>query len=141
MKELEATNLSKSERLNWMYGVDAMKMIEEDLHKVLGTLRQCPREWHHIWEDEDRRDSKRTRCTVAFDADVVKFFKAMGPGYQKRMNRVLRAYMHFRLAKIMRGPDNTDYILRPERVEAEARKNRARWGDMEAWVEKDERGT
>ena len=123
------TEMSKAERLNFMYAVDAMQMVEKDLHDVMWDRRGCPRDWHEIWEDKDRRDSKRTRCTVAFDADVVKFFKAMGPGYQHRMNRVLRAFMHYRLAKVIEGPDTTDYILRPEEVDREAEIERAKWGD------------
>ncbi len=31
---------------------------------------------------------------VRFDRDLVDWFKAQGPGYQTRMNAVLRAYMN-----------------------------------------------
>ena len=132
----QVTDMTKAERLNWMYGIDAMEMVERDLLDFMWDRKGCPREWHEIWEEKDRRDSKRTRCTVAFDADVVKFFKAMGPGYQHRMNRVLRAFMHFRLAKIIQGPDTTDFIMRPEMVEERAEKRRSDWGEMEDFVEK-----
>lgn len=125
----DLSKMTKPERLNFMYAVDAMQMIEKDLHDVMWDRRGCPPDWHDIWEDKDRRDARRTRCTVGFDADVVRFFKAMGPGYQHRMNRVLRAFMHFRLAKVIEGPDTTDYILRPEEVERMARIERAKWGD------------
>lgn len=115
-----------------MYGVDAVEMIERDILDVMWDRRGCPSEWHEIWQDRDRRDGKRERVTAAFDADVVKFFKAIGPGYQHRMNRVLRAFMHMRLAKIVRGADSTDYILRPEEVEKRAKAARTEWGDAEA---------
>jgi hypothetical protein len=31
--------------------------------------------------------------SIRLDSDVLEFFKAQGPGYQTRMNAVLRAYM------------------------------------------------
>ncbi|WP_425071833.1 BrnA antitoxin family protein [Sagittula sp. S175] len=130
----QAEEMTKAERLNWMYGVDAVEMIEREILDVMWERRGCPREWHEIWEDRDRRDVKRTRVTAAFDADVVKFFKAMGPGYQHRMNRVLRAFMHMRLAKIVKGPDTTDYIMRPEEVEKKARAAKTQWGDAEEGI-------
>ena len=120
-------DMTKRERQDWMYGIDALRMIEHDIHAVVHDIGALPLEWHEIARDEDRRDAKRTRCTVAFDADVVRFFKAMGPGYQARMNRVLRAFMHFRLAKIVDGPDVNDYVLRPGSVGPVG--PRTQWGD------------
>ena len=39
-----------------------------------------------------RASRPKQRLTVRFDADLVAWFKARGPGYQTRMNAVLRAY-------------------------------------------------
>jgi uncharacterized protein (DUF4415 family) len=39
-----------------------------------------------------RPSRPKQRLTVRFDADLVEWFKARGPGYQSRMNAVLRAY-------------------------------------------------
>ena len=36
---------------------------------------------------------KKVRIHAAFDEDIAKFFRAMGHGYQARMNAVLRAYV------------------------------------------------
>ncbi len=36
---------------------------------------------------------RRTKLTLKLDAEVVKFFRAMGLGYQARMNHALRAWM------------------------------------------------
>jgi hypothetical protein len=68
--------------------------------------------------------------TTRLDADVVKFFKAMGEGYQPRMNRVLRAFMHYRLAGIIDGPDTTDYVLRLEGLD-QTREKRPGWGSIQ----------
>ena len=42
----------------------------------------------------------KKHLTVRLDADMVDWFKAQGPGYQSRMNAVLRAYYEHR----RRGP-------------------------------------
>ncbi len=34
----------------------------------------------------------KAQIAIRVDADVLKWFKAQGPGYQTRMNAVLRAY-------------------------------------------------
>lgn len=133
MRDVNPEKLTRTERMHWGYAIDAMKMVEHDLMGHLRQIKAIPTEWHEIWQGEDRRDAKRVKVTANFDADVVKFFKAMGPGYQHRMNRVLRAFMHFRLAKLIEGPDTTDFVLRPDKVLAEADKV-PRWGDMERWV-------
>ena len=131
---VELNKMSKSERRNFLFGVDALRMIEYDIHDRLWDLKGCPSEWHDIWLDEDRRDTNRTRVTLSLDADVIKFFKALGPGYGPRINRVLRAFMHMRLARVIEGPDNNDYILRPEEVIAARTRRRAEFGDSEKGV-------
>lgn len=68
--------------------------------------------------------------TIRLDADVVKFFKAMGTGYQTRINRVLRMFMHYRLAGVINGPDTTDYVLRPETLMT-GTGPRPAWGDIQ----------
>lgn len=125
----EPKDMTKTQRINWRYAVDARRMIEYDLHSVARKLRCLPQEWDEIWKDEDRRDPKRVPVTIRLDADVVKFFKAMGPGYQPRINRVLRTFMHYRLAGIIEGPDTTDYVLHPETL-LSSDKERPRWGGV-----------
>ena len=122
--------MTKTQRMHWQYAVDARRMIEYDLHSVATKLRCLPQEWDEIWEGRDRRDAKKVPITIRLDADVVKFFKAMGEGYQPRINRVLRAFMHYRLAGILEGPDTTDYVLHPERLTPEW--DRPDWGNTQA---------
>ncbi len=40
-----------------------------------------------------RASRPKQRLTLRLDADLVEWFKAQGPGYQARMNAVLRAYV------------------------------------------------
>ena len=60
------------------------------------------------WSDIDGRPvPERDRLTLRVDRDVAKFYRAMGRGYQERMNRVLRGYMLARLAELIEPPDLT----------------------------------
>ena len=58
---------------------------------------RLPPGWAEI---EGRPDQEHVRITLRVDRDVARYFRGMGPGYQGRMNRVLRAYMLARLAEI-----------------------------------------
>lgn len=127
---LDPRKQTRRERIDTWKMVDAFRMVETDLHHRLLEMRTIPSDWHHIHERRRERHPKRARVTANFDADVVRFFKSLGPGYQWRMNEVLRAYMHGRLARIVEGPDTTDYILHPERIPAEP--EFWKWGQSEA---------
>lgn len=37
--------------------------------------------------------SRKTQVTLRLDADVLEWFRAQGPGYQTRINQLLRAYV------------------------------------------------
>ncbi|HCP81439.1 MAG TPA: hypothetical protein DIT67_07530 [Octadecabacter sp.] len=134
MREADPKQMSKTDLRHWGFGVDAIKMIEYELMGYLHETRALPRDWDTIWEEQDKRDPKRVKVTISLDDDVVKFFKGLGPGYQPRINRVLRAFMHFRLAKIIEGPDTMDYILKPDEVLEKARM-RPEWGDTDRKME------
>ncbi len=71
-----------------------LELIELRRWLNFGRLKQdfVPRDWHRIEREVPVR-ARKTRITAGFDADLVKWFRAMGHGYQARMNAVLRAYM------------------------------------------------
>jgi uncharacterized protein (DUF4415 family) len=64
-------------------------------------------EGYPIWKSMvvGNRQPKQ-QLTIRFDQDVIDWFKSEGPGYQTRMNEVLRGYM--------------DAMKRRERTEAKA---------------------
>jgi hypothetical protein len=51
----------------------------------------------------------KVKVNLRLEADVVKFFKSMGPDYGPRINDVLRSYMHARLAGVIRGSETSDH--------------------------------
>jgi hypothetical protein len=61
MPRRKLTEMTKPERLNFIYGADALEMIERDILDVMWAQRGCPPDWHEISTDKDRRDARRTR--------------------------------------------------------------------------------
>lgn len=91
--------MTRTEKINLSFAEQAHRGIEDDMpHRM-------PEGWHDIWRDINHRDHKRTKVTLQLDADVVRFFRLMGSGYGPRINRVLRAFMHDRLAGLIEGPE------------------------------------
>ena len=70
-----------------------------------------PTDWVSV---EARCRCGRARCgsTRSYDADVAKFFRTMGQGYQARMNAVLRAYMLAILSRAIPSKKNEDWMGR-----------------------------
>ena len=104
--------MTKAERVAWGHAVDAMRRLEWDTHASLIATGQLPDGWDEIWNHRAPRDTSRQKVTIRLDSDVVKFFRAMGEGYQPRINAVLRAFMYFRLAGVVEGPESGDYAAR-----------------------------
>ncbi|WP_333714036.1 BrnA antitoxin family protein [Yoonia sp.] len=98
--------MTQNQRIYWSLAVDAMRRIEWDQHATLIEAGDLPEGWDAIWNLRAQRDTTTRRVTIRLDADVVKFFKAMGEGYQPRINAVLRAFMYFRLAGVVEGPES-----------------------------------
>ncbi|MER2510692.1 BrnA antitoxin family protein [Amaricoccus sp.] len=51
-----------------------------------------PRDWYEIAAKTPTKPRK-VRLTAGYDADVARWYRSLGQGYQARMNAVLRAYM------------------------------------------------
>lgn len=114
--------LTKTQNEHFYYMADAMRRLEWDLHSTVFHHQRIPRDWHQI---ATQRESEKTRITLRVDRDVVKWFRSMGPGYQPRMNDVLRAFMHAKLAGLLKG-DETLPAFRESDLEMEM----PQWGDV-----------
>ena len=116
--------LSMTARKHHYYMGDAMRRLEWDLHNAVFEARRIPKEWYEI---STRRETTTKRVTIRLDEDVVKWFKSMGPGYQPRINDVLRTFMHAKLAGLINGEET----IEPFREHEDAGARRPDWG----WVE------
>lgn len=103
---------------------DLMAQVEWDLHENILESGRVPAEWHKI--ARGRVEREKVRLTLRVEADVVKFFRAFGKGYQQRMNDVLAAWMHGRLAAVIDGPDAEDIAVSANRYTG-----RRRIGDLD----------
>ncbi len=66
-------------------------MTEEELEASI----DFEEEGYPIWETARSvyNPANKKQITLRLDPDIIEFFKAQGPGYQTRMNAVLRQYM------------------------------------------------
>lgn len=92
LEEAKERRARGESRTDWAR-VDAM--TEEELEASI----DYEEEGYPIWETARRiyDPACKKQITLRLDPDVIEFFKAGGPGYQTRMNAVLRSYM---LAKL-----------------------------------------
>lgn len=115
------------------YFCDLMQQIEWDLHHEIVDARCIPRDWHHIARNKGQ--AEKERLTLRVDGDVVRFFRKFGRGYQQRMNDVLAAWMHGRLAGLIDGPDTAEVFAQIEAF------GRPRLGDGDMRARGFQRGT
>lgn len=117
--------MTKTERMNYHYMADAMRRLEWDLHQTILSARRVPPEWHEIAAELGRR--KKVTVSIQVEEDVLRFFRSMGLGYGPRMNTVLRAFMHARLAGVVKGAETMEYLRAPG--------ERPGWGTAQAEME------
>ena len=91
----------------------------EQMYMSLGMFRHpdlaqslMPEEWRDLARKEV---PKKQPVTLRIDADVLRFFRKIGAGYQAEINGVLRAFMLARLAEIL-GPRDETQIETPYEV-------------------------
>lgn len=106
------------------YVNEALQRLEYDLHTHLNHLQRIPPMWEVIHNEPSY---EKTRITMRVDKDILKFFRSLGPGYQPRINDVLRAFMNCKLAGLIDGEDTlTEY-----RHDQWADKRRPEFGDVQ----------
>jgi uncharacterized protein (DUF4415 family) len=71
---------------------------EEVLNQLIRD--QVPDAWHTLEADLDVEEPK-VKVTLYLDASIVKVFRAMGQGYQARINRVLATWAQMKIAGLL----------------------------------------
>ena len=123
-------------RANYLYLAEAVRMLEGKLHSTVVARMRIPDEWHRI--AQEKGTAPKTRVTLRLDADVVAFFRSMGPDWQVRVNRLMAAWMHARLAGLIEGAETMDYLKHREAEGLDG--PRPEFGDLQraedaAWAE------
>jgi len=78
-----------------------LERLQEDL-TVHWLDQSLPDAWTGL-DHGDPVDHHKTRVTLRVDTEMLKWFRKLGPGYQARMNRVLRIYWTALLAGHIKG--------------------------------------
>jgi len=89
---------TKDEEFNLGEMIDVLEEQRAELELRCRSYELIPPGWRSVARDTPVTPPK-TKLTVRLDADMVAWFRALGRGYQPRMNAVLRAYMHAVIAK------------------------------------------
>ena len=121
---MEPARMKGKTAAHYHYMADAMRRLEWDLHHRIEATGRIPAEWHEIAQEEGRVGTERV--SLRLDRDVLRFFRSMGLGYGPRLNRVLRSYMHARLAGVIRGAETAPAFRLPVAGE------RPLWGETAA---------
>ncbi len=93
--------------------------MQLELDKLQSKLRaewldkSLPDDWDGL-ETWDRIDRKKTRVTIRLDADMVRWFRKLGPGYGARINSILRIYWLALLSGHIEAHEGDNVILRIE---------------------------
>lgn len=66
---------------------------------------EVPDAWHTLEDDVDVTERK-VKVTLYLDASVAQVYKAMGVGYQARINRVLSTWVQMKMAGLLRRRDH-----------------------------------
>jgi uncharacterized protein (DUF4415 family) len=99
---------TKNEEKSYADLLRELTELEDDWNETKLKKRMLPAEWRRLEATAPCRPRK-TRITAAFDAGVVRWYRALGHGYQARMNAVLRAYMLAVMAKEIETDASTNF--------------------------------
>ena len=86
-EELEEKRRRGESQSDWAR-VDAM--TEEELEASIDYEEEGEIDWDSV---QVGIPVAKKQLTVRFDEDVIEWFRSQGPGYQTRMNQVLRSYV------------------------------------------------
>ncbi|ABG30883.1 hypothetical protein CEP88_16145 [Roseobacter denitrificans] len=73
---------------------------DEDTLPLRALREEVPDAWHMIEADIDCHEPK-VKTTLYLDQSVAKMFRAMGQGYQARINRILNTWLAMKMAGLM----------------------------------------
>ncbi|QYK42426.1 MAG: BrnA antitoxin family protein [Paracoccaceae bacterium] len=96
---------------HYHYLAETLRDLEGALRHGLKGSAFVPAEWAAVAQGVP--EPLKEKLTLRVDADVLRFFRLMGRGYLTQMNRVLRAFMHARLAGVVPGAEDVGYAPDP----------------------------
>lgn len=98
--------LTKSERIA---RTKLLRHLWEGRGDILDLVLEeaVPDAWHTLEADLDVEEPK-VKVTLYLDSSVAKLFRAMGKGYQARINRVLATWAQMKIAGMLREREEVE---------------------------------
>jgi uncharacterized protein (DUF4415 family) len=95
--------MTKAERISRERIVRYLTQVSmhDDSMLALHLRDEVPDAWHTLEHDLDVQEPKM-KVTLRLDTSVAKFYRAMGTGYQARMNRILALWAHMKIADLLK---------------------------------------
>jgi len=90
---------SKSSRLAYERALAHVADLQHDGVVPYWVKEEVPEAWDTLEADVDVWERK-VQISLRLDESVAKFYRAMGPGYQGRINRILATFAQMRIAQI-----------------------------------------
>ncbi|SPH25108.1 hypothetical protein DEA8626_04145 [Defluviimonas aquaemixtae] len=84
--------------------------FDDDMKLWWRVQALVPEAWATVEEDIDCEEEK-VKVTLRLDASVAKLFRAMGKGYQARINHILATYARMRMGEIDRQARNMQEVM------------------------------
>lgn len=94
-------------RTQMMYELEA---LQTDLF-INWRDKSLPQDWTGM-DLDDPVERHKTRVTMRMDSDMLAWFRKLGPGYQSRVNRVLRVYWLALICGHVQGYPSDDVLPR-----------------------------
>ena len=91
--------MSKTRRLYFERSLLNLRALEAEDAWDYAVRDQIPEAWDTLEQDVDVVE-KKVHVTLRLDSSVAKFYRAMGHGYQTRINRVLATFAQMRMAEV-----------------------------------------
>jgi uncharacterized protein (DUF4415 family) len=99
---------SKTEERSFARLLDELESQEADFERFKRNRSLIPPGWNSV-ENRAEVKPKKAKLTLSLDADMLKWFRYLGRGYQPRMNPILRAYMHGVISKEIERKGDRDW--------------------------------
>ena len=91
---------TKTARLHEERMFDALKRLQAEDYIEHALKYEAPDAWHTIVFDVDVEEPKE-KVTLYLDKSVARLFRAMGAGYQRRINRILATWVAMKLGEYL----------------------------------------
>ncbi|MFV2037610.1 MAG: BrnA antitoxin family protein [Paracoccaceae bacterium] len=90
---------TKTERLARTRFFALLRRFEDEEPLDYAISEQIPEAWRTL-EDDVAVHEPKVKITLMLDTSVARFYRAMGHGYQARINRVLATYAQLKIADV-----------------------------------------